>query len=154
MTKAFRVLAFLVAALVVVQASSMVWGIAGLISWVDEGNSFTSDLMEEGAEAPFTEVAGFMIHGINGTMVIPIVALILLIVGLIAKFPGAKKYGAAVFLLVVLQVFLGIMGYEASIAGALHGINALVLFGTAVMAGIKAKDVHAGHHGDRTMVNA
>lgn len=155
MTKAFRVLAFIVAGLVVVQASSMVWGIAGLYGYVNDGNSFTEELMEPGAEAPFPEVAGFAIHGINGTMVIPVVALILLIVGLIAKFPGAKKYGAAVFGLVVLQVFLGIMGHEAAISGAVHGINAMILFGVAIMAGMRAKDVPVvGTVDDRPTVNA
>jgi hypothetical protein len=155
MTKAFRALAYLVAGLVVVQASSMVWAIAGLYGYVNDGNSFTEELMEPGAEAPFPEVAGFAIHGIIGTMVIPIAALVLLIVGLVAKFPGAKMYGAAVFLLVALQVFLGIMGHELAISGALHGIIALLLFGVAVMAGVRAKDVPvAGAVDDRPTVNA
>ena len=153
MTKAFRILAFLVAALVMVQAASMVWAVAGLGIWVEEGNDFTSELMES-EETPFTEVAGFMIHGMNGMMLIPLVALILLIVGLIAKFPGSTKYGAAVFLLVVLQVALGLFGHEAAIFGALHGLNALILFGTALMAGMRAKDVPVVHDDGRPLVNA
>ena len=154
MTKAFRVLAFLVAGLVVVQAASLAWAIAGLGIWVEDGNSFNSDVMEEGGDLPFTEILGMMIHGMNGMMLIPLVALILLIVGLIAKFPGSTKWGAAVFLLVVLQVALGIFGHSLAIAGALHGMNALILFGTAIMAGMKAKDVHTAVDDSRPLVNA
>lgn len=158
MTKAFRVLAFLVAGLVVVQAALMVWAIAGMGIWISEdGGELTDQVFEdafEGGDAPFPEFAGLMFHGMNGTMVIPIVALILLIVGLIAKFPGAKKYGAAVFLLVVLQVFLGIMGHSLAISGALHGINALLLFSVAIMAGMRAKDVPVVSDDGRPLVNA
>lgn len=153
MTKAFRVLAYLIAALVVVQATSMVWAVAGMGIWVDEGNDLTSELMESD-ETPFTEVAGFMIHFLNGMMLIPLVALILLIVGMIAKFPGSAKYGAAVFLLVVLQVALGLFGHENAIFGALHGLNAMILFGAAIMAGMRAKDVPVVTDDGRPRVNA
>ena len=154
MTKAFRILAFLVAGLVFVQAFSIAWAVAGLYHYVDDGNAFTSELMEPGQEAPFTEVLGFMIHGMNGMMVIPVVALITMIVGVIAKFPGSTKFGVAIFLLVVLQVALGLFGHEAAIFGGLHGLNALILFGTAVMAGVKARDLHVGTVEDRPRVNA
>ena len=153
MTKTFRVLAFLVAALVVVQAASMVWAIAGLGIWVEEGNDFTSELFESD-EQPFTEVIGFMIHGMNGMMLIPLVALITMIVGLFAKFPGSTKFGVGIFLLVVLQVALGLFGHENAIFGMLHGINALVLFSTAAMGGVKAKDVPVGTADGRPLVNA
>ena len=154
MTKAFRILAFLVAGLVVVQAASMVWAIAGLGIWVEEGNDFTSELFESG-DIPFTELYGMMIHGMNGMMVIPVIALITMIVGLIAKFPGSTKFGVAIFLLVVLQVALGLFGHENAIFGLLHGVNALVLFSVAAMAGVKAKDVRVGTADDgRPLVNA
>lgn len=153
MTKAFRVLAFLVAGLVVVQAAVMVWAVAGLGIWVEEGNDFTSELFESG-DVPFTELYGMMIHGMNGMMVIPVVALITMIVGLIAKFPGSTKFGVAIFLLVVLQVALGLFGHENAIFGLLHGVNALVLFSVAAMAGVKARDLHVGTVEDRPRVDA
>ena len=153
MTKAFRVLAFLVAALVVVQAASMVWAVAGLGIWVDEGNDFTKELFDSD-ETPFPEVAGFMIHGMNGMMVIPLVALITMIVGFIAKFPGSTKFGVGIFLLVVLQVALGLFGHENAIFGMLHGINAMLLFSVAAMGGVKAKDVPVSTTAPHTPVNA
>jgi hypothetical protein len=151
MTKAFRVLAFLVAALVVVQAAAVAWGFFGLWKYLDGGDSVDSDVLDG---EPFSEVAGFMIHGMNGMMVIPVLALVLLIIGFLAKFPGSTKFGAAIFLLVVLQVVLGIAGFSAPIIGALHGVNALVLFAVAAMAGVKAKDVPVAHVDDRARVNA
>jgi heme A synthase len=158
MTKTFRVLAFLIAGLVVVQAAVMVWAIAGLGIWISEdGGELTNQVFEdafEGGDAPFPEFAGLMIHGVNGTMVIPILALILLVVGLIAKFPGSTKYGAAIFLLVILQVALGIFGHSLSIAGGLHGINALILFSVAIMAGVRARDVPVATESDRPTVHA
>jgi hypothetical protein len=44
-----------------------------------------------------------------------------------------------VLLLVVLQVVLGFLGFGAPIFGALHGLNALLLFSAAVMAGLRVK---------------
>ena len=37
----------------------------------------------------------------------------------------------------MLQVFLGIFGHEFPYLGALHGLNALLLFSVATMAGRK-----------------
>lgn len=142
MTKAFRVFAFLVAALVMFQAAVMVWGIAGLGLWLDDGNELTTEVFEdafEGGEKPFPEFTGLMLHGMVGFMVIPIVSLITMILGFIAKHPGSTKFGVAIFLLTILQTFLGIYGHELAISGMAHGVNALILFGTAVMAGVRAK---------------
>ena len=52
--------------------------------------------------------------------------------------PQGITYALAVLGLVVLQVFLGLFGHEISALGALHGVNALILFGVAVMAGVRA----------------
>ena len=43
--------------------------------------------------------------------------------------------GGAVLALVVLQVVLGFMGHSLSALAFLHGVNALLLFGTALVAG-------------------
>lgn len=153
MTKVFRVLAFIVAGLVALQAVVIAWAFFGLWKFIEDGEALDSAVME-GDESPFAEAAGFMIHGMNGMMVIPVMALVLLIIGLIAKFPGAKKFGAAIFLLVVLQVVLGIAGFSIPAVGALHGLNAMLLFGVAVMAGVRAKDVSVGTHDNRPLVDA
>ncbi|HJY43201.1 MAG TPA: hypothetical protein VJ301_01150 [Propionibacteriaceae bacterium] len=134
MRTAYKVLAYIVAAEVAIQAMVMVWAIAGLIKWVDAGGVFDKSLMEsEGT--PFTEVFGVIIHAINGTFVVPAIALLLLIVSFFTKVHGAIKWAAIVFVLVVAQGQIGYLGHEFPFAGALHGLNALALFGAAFYTG-------------------
>lgn len=131
MKTAYRVLAYLVAAEVIVQAMAVVYAVAGLGKWVQDGGVFDKSLMEsEGS--PFPEVIGFMIHGLNGTMVIPALALILLIVSFFSRIPGSVKWAVLVLLLVVVQISLGLLGHDIPALGALHGLNALLLFTTAL----------------------
>lgn len=128
MRSAYKVLASLLAVLIMVQAAAMVWAIAGLYGFVEDGNSFDKSLMEPGAEAPFTEVLGFAIHGMNGTMLIPLVVLALLGVSFKAGIPKGTAVAGVLLLLVALQVALGILGHSLPFAGLLHGVNALILF--------------------------
>lgn len=65
----YRVLAFVVVGLVAVQAASHAWGSAGLVKYLSEGGTLDMDAM-----TPFTEVAGYVIHAMNGMYVIPAVA--------------------------------------------------------------------------------
>ena len=134
MRTAYKVLAYIVAAEVAVQAMVMVWAIAGLGVWVDKGDVFDKSIMESEA-LPFTEVIGIIVHGINGIFVIPALALALLIVSFFTKVRGAIKWAAIVLLLTVAQGQIGFLGHEFPLAGALHGLNALALFGTALYTG-------------------
>jgi hypothetical protein len=134
MRTAYKVLAYLVAAEVAVQAMVAVWAIAGLGKWVEGGGVLDKAVMEsEGT--PFPEVFGFIVHGINGTFVIPGIALLLVIASFFTKVRGAIKWAVIVFVLVVVQGQLGFLGHEIPAVGLLHGLNALLLFGTAVYAG-------------------
>ena len=74
-------------------------------------------------------------HGINGTFVIPGIALVLLIVSFFTKVRGAIKWAVIVFVLVVAQGQIGFLGHEFPLAGALHGLNALALFAVALYTG-------------------
>jgi hypothetical protein len=131
---AYKVLAYLVAAEVAIQAMVAVWAIAGLGKWVEGGGVLDKAVMEsEGT--PFPEVFGFIVHGINGTFVIPGIALLLVIASFFTKVRGAIKWAVIVFVLVVVQGQLGFLGHEIPAVGLLHGLNALLLFGTAVYAG-------------------
>jgi hypothetical protein len=137
MRTAYKVLAYLVAAEVAVQAMVMVWAIAGLSKWVDSGGVFDKSVIEGSIETgamPFPEVFGILVHGINGTFVVPGIAL-LLIVSFFTKVRGAIKWALIVFALVVVQGQLGFLGHDFPLGGALHGLNALALFGVALYAG-------------------
>ena len=138
MRTAYKVLAYLVATEVAIQAMVMVWAIAGLGKWVDGGGTFDKSVMEsEGT--PFPEVVGIILHGINGTYVIPAIALLLLIVSFFTKLRGAIKWAVIVFVLVVVQGQIGFLGHEFPLAGALHGLNALALFGVAIYTGRRVR---------------
>ena len=134
MRTAYKVLAYLVAAEVAVQAMVIVWFIAGLGKWVEGGGVLDKAAMEsEGT--PFPQVAGMMAHVINGFFVIPGLSLLLLIISFFTKVRGAIKWAVIVFVLVVVQSQLGGLGHDFPLAGALHGLNALALFGVALYAG-------------------
>jgi hypothetical protein len=142
MRGAYKILANLIALLVVVQAAVMVWAIAGLGIWVDEGGTFDKSVMESD-EMPFDEIVGLIIHGMNGMMLIPLVSLILLVVSFFAKVPRGIPVAAGLLVLIVLQVVLGLFGHEVALSGLLHGVNALIIFAGAL---------HAGRLASRTVV--
>jgi len=139
MRTAYKVFAWLVALGVVVQAASMVWAVAGLGIWVDKDGGVLDKAAFESEDTLFPEVAGFMIHGMTGMMIIPALALIFLIVSFFAKVPGGIAWAAYVLLAVVVQVALGLYGHEAAVWGMLHGINAMILFSLAVYAGLRVR---------------
>ena len=153
MKTAYRVLAYLIALMVVVQAAAIAFAVAGLAIWVDEGGVFDKAAFEDD-NLSFTGIAGFMVHGINGMMVIPLLALVLLIVSFFAKVPGGVKYAGIVLALVVIQVTLGIYGHETPYAGMLHGLNALILFSAALYTGrvVSAEPTDVGQRSEEARV--
>jgi heme A synthase len=98
----------------------------------------------ESDESPFPEIVGIMVHGINGMMIIPLIALLLLISSFFAKIPGAVKWAGLVLLLVVLQIALGLFGHGIPALGGLHGLNALLLFSAAVYTARRGRAAVAG----------
>lgn len=137
MRNVYRALAGLIALGVVLQSASVVYAVAGLGKYIDDGNSIDKSKFEamfEG-EGRFTGFGGFDWHFIEGMLVIPILALLLLIVSFFAKdVPKRMMWAGLIVLDVIVQVALGLFGHEVPAIGALHGINALILFGLAVMA--------------------
>ncbi|MFG3340290.1 hypothetical protein [Glycomyces sp. NPDC048151] len=134
----YRILAYVIAAEVALQAAFMAYAVAGLGIWVQDGGVLDSAVMES-EEPPFDEAIGFMFHGINGMMVLPALALILLIVSFFAKVKGGVLFAVLVLAWVAVQVTLGIFGHEAAIFGFLHGLVAFAVYGSAFMAGYRAK---------------
>lgn len=133
MRKVYRVLAYVVAAGVVVQAMVIVWAVAGLAHWIDSGGVADKASLES-AVSPFPEAVGLLVHDINGSMVIPFAALALLVVSFFVHARGAIRWAVIVFVLTAVQAPLGYLGFEIPAIGALHGLNALALFTTALVA--------------------
>jgi hypothetical protein len=140
MKSVYRVLAYLVALEVVIQAAAIAFAIAGLGKWISEGGVLDAAAMES-ESTDFTGVAGFMVHGINGQMIVPLIALLLLISSFFARIPGGVLWAGVVVVTVAVQVLLGMLGHGTPVLGMLHGAVALVLFTVAVIAARKAESV-------------
>jgi len=134
MKSAYRVFAYLIALEVMVQAAAIAFAIFGFGKWIEDGHTATKAVMED-SNTKFTGVLGFAVHGINGMMIIPVLAILFLVVSFFAKVPGGVKWAGFTFLAVAVQVALGLTAHSVPQLGALHGINALILFGVAITAG-------------------
>ena len=75
MRVAYRVLAYLLALEVVVQAAAIAWAVFGLSTWIEDGGVLDKAGMESDSTV-FDGVLGFAIHGINGQMIVPAIALV------------------------------------------------------------------------------
>lgn len=132
MRTAYRSLAWVVCALVIIQAASEAWFASGLAKYLLAGG--TVDMSAVEGPPPFPEIFGIVIHTINGLYVIPVVAAVLLIVGWLTHSRRALTMAAVVAILVGAQVTLGLTAGSLTFLAFLHGMNALVLFGTALAA--------------------
>jgi hypothetical protein len=131
MRTVYRVLAWVIAGLVIVQAAAIAFGFFGVIHYVEEGNDITPTSMEE---ATFTGLAGLIAHGIVGTMVIPLAALLLLVASFFSKVRRSTTFALLIIGDIVVQVVLAFSAFGAPVVGILHGANAFVLLVLAVVA--------------------
>jgi hypothetical protein len=141
MKQVYRVLAFLIAAGVAIQAASIAYGMFGLIKWIEKGGTLDQSTELTPALGGYT---GFSWHATGGIFVISVISLLFLISSFFAKVPGGIRWALIVFGVTVLQVALGLFSHSVAGLGWLHGINALVLFGTAMMAGMRVSRAVAG----------
>jgi hypothetical protein len=126
MRPAFKYLAYLIPVLVLVQAAAIAWAVFGLGHWIDGGGTLDKAAMESNT-FHFGEERGFMIHGINGQMVIPLISIVVLVLSFLAKVPGGTKWAAILLVDVIVQVVLGMTAHSAPVLGMLHGINAFAV---------------------------
>jgi hypothetical protein len=142
MKVAYRVLAGLVQVIVVLQAAFIAFGLFGLGHWVDQGNDLTKGAMESDT-SKITGGTGLILHGL-GAIAIVLVALALLVVAFFAKIDGGVRWAALIVGDVILQWVLAFAGFGVPIIGALHGLNAFVLFMLGMMASQAAARSIAG----------
>ena len=131
MKTAYRVLAYLIALEVLVQAAAIAFATFGLLSYVSGGGVL--DRATQRAHT-YDGAVGFVVHSVNGQMVTPAIALILLIVAFFAKIPGGAVWAAVVLVTVVVQVLLGQFAHAVPTLGWVHGALAIVLFAVAIIA--------------------
>lgn len=136
MRKVYAVLAWIVAAGIVVQAASIALGLGGMLSYVQGGGVIDKAVVESGQQAYSGDV-GFSIHEVVGGMIIPIAAIALLIVSFFVKVRGARMWAAIVFGLVALQAVLGYSIADVPYVGLIHGANALAVLLASVYAALR-----------------
>jgi hypothetical protein len=90
MKQVYRVLAYLVAAGVAVQAASISYGMFGLIKWIEGGGTLDQSTELTPALGGYT---GFSWHAASGIFILPLISLLLLISSLFAKVPGWHQVG-------------------------------------------------------------
>jgi hypothetical protein len=141
--KAFRYLNYAISLEVMIQAAMIAWAVFGESKYIDDGGVVNKDKIE-GDDIPFDGVYGFIIHGINGATLIPLLGLVLLIVAFFAKIPGGVRLGAILFVLILVQAFvLPILAGGAPFVGMLHGANALAILGLSIYGGRLGADAEA-----------
>ncbi len=148
MRTTYRVLAGLIALLVVVQAGMIAYAIGGVFSWIDAGNTLDKSVVEGWEDNPpdFDGAIGSFFHFfIIGTILIPLLGLLLLIVSFFAKIQRGAVLALVVVLAIVAQYLLGNFAARTStpLLSLLHGLNAFVVFGSAMAASMAAKNAGA-----------
>jgi hypothetical protein len=129
MRSAYRGLALLICLGVLVQAAAVAFGWFDVIADLEDGAVFTEDSEHK---------TGHAIHGMVGFNLMPLLGLLLLITSFFTKVKGASKWAGFVLLAIVLQVVMAIVSFSVPAVGLLHGLNAFVIFGLALVAARRA----------------
>jgi hypothetical protein len=142
MRAAYLWLARLISLLIVVQAMTITFAVAGLFHWITDGGGVVDDSVVKAWDQnppTFEGAIGHYIHLMAGERVIPPLALLLLIVSFFAKVSKGVVIALVLLLLVVLQTMSGLYADGMPYLGLFHGLNAFLIFGAAMAAAMKAK---------------
>jgi len=143
MRKVYLVFAWLVAAGVVVQASAIAFAVAGDNHLIETGGVIDKAFVESSINGTTTYVGvqGHAVHAMNGMMVLPALALLLLISSFFVRGRAPKLWALLVVGLIALQLLLGFTMFNVPYLGILHGTNALAILLVAITAAIKARRI-------------
>ena len=134
MRTTYRVLAFAIAAFVAIQAAAIGYAVFAQLAWMEKGGTLDEAAFETGAPG----TGAMIFHALEGFFVL-LPALALLIISFFAKIPQGVRWAVIVLIATVVQIALGSLSRMLPAIGAVHGAVALVLFGVAVMAAMRAR---------------
>ena len=134
MRATYRVLAFAIAALVAVQSAAIGYAVFAQLNWIDKGGTLDGAAFESGAPG----TGAMIFHALNGGVVL-LLSLAMLIISFFAKIPQGVRWALIVLGTTIVQIALGVFSHWLAGLGAVHGAVALVLFGAAVMAAMRAR---------------
>ncbi|MDP9458915.1 MAG: hypothetical protein M3Q22_01255 [Actinomycetota bacterium] len=141
MKQTYRILAGLIVLGVLAQAAAIAFGWFDAIVAIESGTVI---------DANYEPNAGHVSHHIVGMYVMPLLGLIFLISSFLATkaVPRARKWAGIVFGVIVLQISLAFAAFMVTpVLGALHELNALVVFGCAVRAALLMREGRAAGTG-------
>jgi len=125
MSRAYRVLAGLIALLVLVQAAAVTYGAFTVDKTVDKAKDHGDTVAH--ASGALDGGLGYALHSVVGMVIIPVVALLLVVVSVLLRERTALTWAALIAADVAVQVALGQAAHSVPALGWLHGPNALVL---------------------------
>ena len=134
MKTVYRVLAFAIAAMVAIQAGAIGYAVFAQLKWIENGGTIDEAAFNSGVPG----TGAMIFHALSGGVVL-LVSLALLIVSFFAKIPQGVRWAVIVLVATIVQIALGVLSHMLVAIGALHGAAALVLFGVAVMAAMRAR---------------
>jgi heme A synthase len=134
MRTVYRVLAYVIAALVAVQSAAIGYAVFAQLNWIDTGGTLDKSAFDTGAPG----TGAMIFHALDGGVVL-LLSLALLVVSFFAKIPQGVRWAVIVLVATIVQIALGTLSHMLAAIGAVHGAVALVLFGVAVMAAMRAR---------------
>jgi hypothetical protein len=134
MRTAYRVLAFAIAAFVAIQAAAIGYAVFAQLNWMEGGGTLDEAAFETGAPG----TGAMIFHALEGFAIL-LLPLALLIISFFAKIPQGVRWAVIVLVTTVVQIALGSVSRMLPAIGAVHGAVALLLFGVAVMAAMRAR---------------
>ena len=126
MRAAYKALSHSIAGLVAVQAALIALATAGLLHWVEEGNTLTPAAVKS-EDTGATGAIGFALHSGIGMILIPLLTVALVVVAVLLKEKAARTWAIALLVTVVVQVGLGTAAEAVPFLGLVHGLLALVV---------------------------
>lgn len=134
MRTVYRVLAYVIAAVVAIQAAAIGYGVFAQLNWIDKGGTLDKATLE----GSWPGSGALIFHALEGLAVF-LVALALLIVSFFAKIDKGVRWAVIVLAATFVQIALGTLSHLVTASGAVHGAFALVLFGLAVTAAMRVR---------------
>ena len=133
--KAYRVLAYLIAIEIPIQAAAIAFALFGLGKWVEDDGGVLNKAVLDAKKGPdFTGSVGFAIHPMNAMLIVALGLALLITSFFVKSVVGASKWAGIVFGLIVLQFLLGILSHAVVWLGPLHAINAFLILMFALRA--------------------
>jgi heme A synthase len=135
MKTVYRVLAYAIAAMVAVQSAAIGYAVFAQLNWMETGGTLDKAAFDTGAPG----TGAMIFHALDAGFIL-LLSLALLVVSFFAKIPHGVRWALIVLVCTILQIAFGVVSHLTAVMGAVHGAVALVLFGVAVMAAMRARE--------------